>query len=64
MTRPEIEPPVSRTIGEGDIHSVMVFVAGNGHREPSSNPQRSFLHFTFANTFEKGKNPTILAMGK
>ena len=30
----------------GGAHGVMVIVAGNGHGDTSSNPERDWLHFT------------------
>ena len=44
----------------------MVCVVGNGHGDPSSEPERSPLVLNSANILGKGKNPIILrtAMGK
>ena len=50
----------------GGTHDVMDAIIGNGHSNPSSNLDKTVCISCNANTFGKGKNPTILhsVMGK
>ena len=41
-------------------HGVAVIVVGSGHDNPSSNLGQGCSHFTWANAFWNGMNPTVL----